>query len=174
LLTGNTIPIITIREILIASLGLLFIPRSIKLDITDIVGSGIKLLPPSGGALEESKETIHKLNSVSETISDIAKSYNEVAVAAVNKDGHEVERQNRKLFAEALYNNMEELSENILYDDLIYQDDIVLDVIYDKLEIQESITSEELIKTLEENNSYIIGIDSEDKEVKRSNRSGYS
>ena len=35
---GNTVPVITIREILIASLGLLLLPKYIDIDISDIVG----------------------------------------------------------------------------------------------------------------------------------------
>ena len=94
----------------------------------------------------------------------MAKSYNEVAVATAKEEGNYA----KKSFAQELYNNIEELSENILYEDLIYQDDIVVDVLYDYLEQNENetITNEELIRILEENNNYIIGIDSEDEEVK--------
>ena len=46
---GNTIAVITIREILIASLGLLLIPKNVNIDISDIVGK-TKLLPVTGGA----------------------------------------------------------------------------------------------------------------------------
>ena len=35
---GNTIAVITIREILIASLGLLLLPKNVNIDIADIVG----------------------------------------------------------------------------------------------------------------------------------------
>ena len=124
---------------------------------------GLNFYQRHGGRLEESKETIHKLNSVSETISEMAKSYNEVAVATVNEKSGSESEKNRKAFAEALFNNIEELTNNILYDDLIYQDDIVADNIYDMLEKQETISKEDLIKILENNNSYIIGIDSEDE-----------
>ena len=33
---GNTVPIITIREILVASLGLLLLPKNVEIDISDI------------------------------------------------------------------------------------------------------------------------------------------
>ena len=166
LLTGNTVAIITVREILIASLGLLVIPKSVSLDITDIVGDGVKLLPASGGRIEESKETVHKLNSVSETIFEMAKSYNEVAVASVDPE-KDMEKERRKSFAEKLFNNLEELENNILYEDIIYQDDIVADDIYDILEEQETISKKVLLQVLEKNNSYIIGVDSEDEQRKQ-------
>lgn len=41
---GNTVPIILIQEILIASLGLLAVPKNIKIDIQDLV-SKTKMLP---------------------------------------------------------------------------------------------------------------------------------
>ena len=166
LLIGNTVPIITIREILIASLGLLMVPKSVKINITDVMGNGIKLLPAAGGRIEESKETIHKLNSVSETISEMAKSYNEVAVATIETE-EDIKTESRKLFAEELFNNIEEFTDNILYEDLIDQDDIIIDNIYDILDKQETITKEELLQTFERNNSYIIGIDDEDKARKQ-------
>ena len=163
---GDFAYITTIREILIASLGLIIIPNNIRIDITDIVGNGVKLLAPSGGRLEENKETIHKLNSVSETISEMARSYNEVAVATsdIKKD---VEIERRRAFSEKLLTNIEELTDNILYEDLIYQDDIIIDNIYDVLEKQEMISRQELLQIFEKNNSYIIGIDGEDEERKQ-------
>ena len=49
---GNTVPVITIREILIASLGLLAMPKNIDINIYDIVGR-TKMLPPAGGQIEK-------------------------------------------------------------------------------------------------------------------------
>ena len=90
---GNTVPVITIREILIASLGLLLLPKNIDIDIEDLVGK-TKLLPTSAGQIEENKETIYKLNSVSETISDMANSYREVAATIVEAD-EEIEEEGK-------------------------------------------------------------------------------
>ena len=52
---GNVIPIITIREILLASLGLLIIPRKINIDIQDIIGKN-KYFPTTVGVLAGAKE----------------------------------------------------------------------------------------------------------------------
>lgn len=52
---GNTVPIITIREILIASLGLLVIPKDVSFDITEIINQ-TKCLPTTAGVIEEKKE----------------------------------------------------------------------------------------------------------------------
>ena len=161
---GNTVPVITIREILIASLGLLLLPKNIDIDISDIVGK-TKLLPTTGGQIEGDKETIYKLNTVSETISEMAKSYSEVAATTVETD-EELKNDNKQSFKEEFLNNIEDFSDNILYEDIIYDDDYILDNVYNLLEEKEEITKEELIKIFEDNNSYIIGINEEDERNK--------
>ena len=161
---GNTVPVITIREILIASLGLLLLPKNIDIDISDIVGK-TKFLPTTGGQIEGDKETIYKLNTVSETISEMAKSYSEVAATTVETD-EELKNDNKQSFKEEFLNNIEDFSDNILYEDIIYDDDCILDNIYDLLEEKEEISKEELIKIFEDNNSYIIGINEEDERNK--------
>ena len=161
---GNTVPVITIREILIASLGLLLLPKNIDIDISDIVGK-TKLLPTTGGQIEGDKETIYKLNTVSETISEMAKSYSEVAATTIEAD-EELKNDNKQSFKEEFLNNIEDFSDNILYEDIIYDDDCILDSIYDLLEEKEEISKEELIEIFEDNNSYIIGINEEDERNK--------
>ncbi len=159
---GNTVPIITIREILIASLGLLFIPKNIDIDITDIVGK-TKLLPTAAGQIEgEIENTVHKLNSVSQTISEIARSYEEVAATTIETD-EELEKDSKDSFKQELLTNIEDFTENFLYEDIIYSDDDVLDDIYNILEEKEEINREELIQIFEKNNNYIIGINKEDE-----------
>ena len=84
--TGNTLEIIYFREILIASIGLLLVPQNIEINITDLVGK-TKFLPATKERmLEENEDTIYKLNSVSETISEISKTYGEVAATVVEDE----------------------------------------------------------------------------------------
>ena len=162
---GNTIPIITIREILVASLGLLILPKNINIDISDII-SRTKLLPGVAGQIEGDKdETIYKLNSVSETISEMAKSYSEVAATTEDTD-EELKNNSKESFKEEVLNNIEDFTDNLLYEDIIYDDDYILDNIYDLLEEKEEINKEDLINVLEKNNSYIIGIDQDDERSK--------
>ncbi len=159
---GNTVPVITIREILIASLGLLLLPKNINIDIADIIGK-TKLLPTTGGQIEgEREETIYKLNSVSETISEMAESYKQVAATTIETD-EELEEDSKKAFKEELTNNIEDFTDNLLYEDFVYSDEEILDRIYDILEEKEEITKEELIKILENNNNYIIGLDKKEE-----------
>lgn len=160
---GNTVPVITIREILIASLGLLLIPKSIDIDISDIVGK-TKLLPTTGGALEGDKDTLYKLNSVSETISEIAQSYSQVAATTIETE-EELQKDSKNIFKEELLNNIEDFTENLLYEDIIESDEQVLDDIYNLLEEKEEINKDELIKILEDNNNYIIGVDDTENKI---------
>ncbi len=159
---GNTVPIITIREILVASLGLLLLPKNVEIDISDIVGK-TKLLPTTGGELEgDREETVYKLNSVSETISEIAQSYKEVAATTIETD-EELEEDSKNSFKEELLNNIEDFTDNLLYEDIIDFNENILDDIYEILEDKEEINKEELIQVFEKNNNYIIGVNEEDE-----------
>lgn len=163
---GNTIPIITIREILIASLGLLFIPKSIDIDIEDLVGKA-KYLPGVAGQIEGDKETVYKLNTVSETISDMANSYREVAATTI--DDEDLEEESKNSFKEELMNNIDDFTDNMLYDDIIESEDEILDEVYEILQEKDEITKEEFIKVLENNNNYIIGLDEESEQYETIN-----
>ena len=113
---GNTTDLIMFQEILIASLGLLAIPKNIEINIEDLVGS-TRLLPEStGGDLEENKDTIYKLNSISETIFDMAESYSEAAATILTEEELKAqEKNNIDIFLEELQKNIEDLKDNMLY-----------------------------------------------------------
>ena len=66
-------------------------------------------------------------------------------------------------YKEELTNNIEDFTDNLLYEDFVYSDEEILDSIYDILEEKEEITKEELIKILENNNNYIIGLDKKEE-----------
>lgn len=154
---GNVVPIILFREILIASIALLAIPKNVGIEIEDLVGKE-KLLPETTGrSLEENKETIYKLNSISETISEMAKSYKEAAVSIV--DDEELEKQeeyNRKIFVDELKNSLEGQEQNILYDD-IYNDQEIQKDIYKCMLEKEIMTKKDLLNIFAMHNNYIIG-----------------
>ena len=118
---GNTVPVILIQEILIASLGLLAIPKGVQINIEDLV-SKTKMLPETTGkTLEENKETVYKLTSMSQTISDMAKSYQEAAATIVSEEElKEQELSNEKIFIDELRINLSGLEENMLYLSLIH------------------------------------------------------
>lgn len=162
---GNTVPIILAREILIASLGLLLLPKNIDISIDDIIGKN-KYLPTTAGVLEgDSELTKNKLNSVSETISEMAKSFNESAEEAYIAD-EELNLDAKNSFKEELLNNIEDYPDNILYEDIIMNDDAIIGDVFDYLEQEKEITTEKFLEILNRNNNFIFGIDSQDEEVK--------
>lgn len=159
---GNTTSLIAIQEILIASLGLLIIPKSIKLDIEDLYGN-TKLLPEvSGKLLEENKDTIYKLNSMSDTIFEIAKTYKEAAATIVDEEElKKQEEDNFTIFQKELENDIEGMEDNILFDDIYAPEDNLLEDIFAILLEDEQITRRQLLDTLANHNNYIIGYQNE-------------
>lgn len=159
---GNTVNIIAIQEILIASLGLLLIPKNIKLDIQDLYGK-TKLLTDGGGrTLEENKETVFKLNSMSETIFEMAKTYKEAAATIVDEEElKKQEQDNFSIFERELQNNLEGIEENILFDDIYSPEDNLVEDIFNLLLDKEKIDRRDLLDTLANHNNYIIGYEKE-------------
>ena len=157
---GNTVELIMFQEILIASLGLLAIPKNIEINIEDLVGT-TKLLPEvTERDLEENKDTIYKLNSISETIYDMAESYSEAAATILSdKELKEQEKKNIDIFKDELQKNIENLENNMLYEELYYPTEQLITDIFNHLLENDIITEKEFIKILEKNNNYIVGFE---------------
>ena len=164
---GNTVPIITIQEILIAALGLLAVPKNIEINIEDLFGKQ-KLLPETTGRnIESNKDTIYKLNSISETIYDIAESYKEAAATILSEDElKEQEKSNIDIFLEELRQSLNGLEENMLYEDMYYPDDEILQDIFCHLLEKEIITEKDFVAILEKHNNYIIGFENTNDRAK--------
>ena len=157
---GNIIPVIVFQEILIASLGLLFMPKKVEFVIDDVITNS-KLLPETTGrVLEGSKETIRKLTNISETISELAKSYTQTAATVVDDELTKIEKENENIFMKELRSNIEGLENNALYEELYYSDEIVSDI-FKSLLINSVITKKDLLEIFANHNNYIIGYDSE-------------
>lgn len=157
---GNTVQLIMFQEILIASIGLLAIPKNIEINIQDLVGN-TKLLPEmTRRDLEENKDTIYKLNSISETIYDMAESYSEAAATILSeKELKEQEMTNIDIFVEELKKNLEDQENNMLYEEIYYPTEQLIKDIFNHLLDNDIITEKELIAILEKNNNYIVGFD---------------
>ncbi len=157
---GNIIPVIVFQEILIASLGLLLIPKKVEFAIEDLFTNS-KLLPETTGrALEGSKETIRKLTSISETISELAKSYTQTAATVVDDELTKIEKENQEIFIKELHSNIEEINENSLYEEIYYSDEIVSDI-FKSLLINTIITKKQLLEIFANHNNYIVGFDAD-------------
>ena len=157
---GNIIPVIVFQEILIASLGLLLIPKKVEFAIEDLFTNS-KLLPETTGrVLEGSKETIRKLTSISETISELAKSYTQTAATVVDDELTKIEKENQEIFIKELHSNIEEINENSLYEEIYYSDEIVSDI-FKSLLINTIITKKQLVEIFANHNNYIVGFDAD-------------
>lgn len=156
---GNTSQIIYFKEILIASLGLLLVPNSVEIDIEELFGKSKLLQAGSTARIEENKETIYRLNNMSETIADIADTYKEAAATIVEEEELE-EEQNRKIFEEELLGNIEGLEDNILYEDIqnIENSELIEDIFKTLVEHQK-ITRKDLLDIFANHNNYIVGFD---------------
>ena len=158
--TGNTTEIIIIKEILIASIGLLAMPARAKINIDDLYGT--KDLLPEGPemGIEGSSETIGKLNSMSETISEIARTYKEAATTVV--DDEEIEKQeldNKRTFINEIYANIDNLKNNMFYEEMKNENQKMVIDIFNTLIQKEEINKEDLLNIFSKYNNYIIGFD---------------
>ena len=97
-------------------MGLLAIPKKLKINIEDLYGKTKLLQENTGRSKGEAQDnTIIKINSMSETIADLAKGYK-----TIEKEDKKLKKQelsNENIFIEELKNNLINLEENIHIDD---------------------------------------------------------
>ena len=128
---GATVPVIVFQEILIASLGLLAVPKNAIIDIEDLFGKTKLLASGPEKTLEQNQNTIYKLNNMSEAISEMAKTYSEVAATAVEEiTPEEVNEKEKNTFIQELRENIQGLEDNIVYDDIAYEENGIVSDIY--------------------------------------------
>ena len=156
---GYTVELIHFKEILIASIGLLAVPKSIQINIEEFMGNS-KLLPVfPDRALNKSKETAERLNNVSDTIQEMAKSYK----IEENTIEEEPIQSNKDIFISELLDNLKGYENNMLYEDMINTEGQIVDEIFKLLIDKQEITIEQLLEIFAKCNSYIVGFD--DKKI---------
>ena len=156
---GGTSDLIVFKEILIASIGLLAIPKTIQINIEEFLGKS-NLLPVSPvGTLTRSKEkeTAEKLNNVSSAINDIANTYKN------SIKENEILVSNRNIFISELLNQLENKQDNMLYEDLTKMENNITEEIFNILLKKQKIERKDLLETFAKFNSYIVGF--EDTEI---------
>ena len=146
---GTATDLVVFKEALIASLGLLAIPKWAGINIEELVKSENMLPEYNKRGLEQSKETIDQLNMVSETIKDIANTYQE-------KTDTNMYLKNRQAFITELLNNLDGLEENMLYDDMTQTESNIVNELFDILLDKQEIDREDLLKTFAKFNNYIV------------------
>lgn len=156
---GYTVELIHFKEILIASIGLLAIPKSVQINIEEFMGTS-KMLPVfPDRALNKSKETAERLNNVSDTIQEMAKAY--------KIEEEQVKEQpiqsNKDIFVSELLDNLSGYENNMLYEDMTKTEGPIVDEIFKLLIDKQEITREQLLDIFAKCNSYIVGFD--DKKI---------
>ena len=161
---GYTVELIHFKEILVASIGLLLIPKNLQIDLEEFIGNS-KFLPyTSGRVLNKSKEVAESLNSVSKAIEKMASTYEEDKEEKEKKFTKEYKQyeENKKIFITELLNNLENYKENMLYDDISNIKGDIVDKIFKLLIDKQEISRKDLLQIFAECNSYIIGFDDKD------------
>lgn len=157
--------LIVFKEILIAGVALLAVPRNINLKIENIIGEN-KFLPIGvNRGLNKSKETVSKLNNVSKMVNEMANTYKDVAATVV--DEQDIKEKNKQTFIAELLNNIENMKENILYDSIENVEGEIVDEIFNKLLEKQFIKEKDLIKILAKNNNYVVGFGEDEEKVDR-------
>ena len=155
---GYTVELIHFKEILIASIGLLAVPKSIQINIEEFMGNS-KLLPVfPDRALNKSKETAERLNNVSDTIQEMAKAYK----IEENQEEQPIQ-SNKDIFISELLDNLNGYENNMLYEDMCKTEGPIVNEIFKLLIDKQEITREQLLGIFADCNSYIVGFD--DKKI---------
>lgn len=164
---GNSVPLIMFQEVLIASIGLLAVPKNIEINIEDLFGK-TKLLPETTGrSLEENQDTIYKLNSISDAIFDMAESYQEAAATILTDEELKMqEKSNIEIFLDEFRQNLDGLEDNMLYEDMCNPSDELMEDIFNVLLEKDVISEKDFINILAKHNNYIVGFENTNNQAK--------
>ncbi len=158
---GGLTNVIMFQEIVIASVGLLAMPKKSKINIDTIIPQ-TKLLPEAGRVLEANDEALIKLNSISKTISDIAENYKQ----------DEFYEKNEEAFEDEVMKSIEGMEDNLLYDDIYNNDGNILKDVFDNLMENGILTQNAIISIFAKHNTFLMSSDDissneiEEKEIR--------
>ena len=157
--------LILFKEILIAGIALLAVPKNINLNIENIINTE-KLLPVgTNRGLNKSKETADKLNNVSKVVKEMADNYKNVAATAVTEEDRK--EKNKQKFITELLNNIEYMENNVLYETIENVDSKIVDDIFNELMEKQFIRESDLLRILARNNNYVVGFNQDDEKETR-------
>ena len=156
---GYTVELIHFKEILIASIGLLAVPKNLQIDLEEFIGNSKFLPVVPGRALEKSKEVANNLNNVSEALEEMANKYDNSEDIGTEEIKSE---KNKQIFITELLNTLEPYKDNMLYEDIANTEGQIINEIFLYLVDNQEINSEELLKIFAKCNSYIVGFDDKD------------
>ena len=112
------------------------------------------------GLDETNEDTINKLNTVTDTINEMARNYKEESIRETK------ETDNKSIFIEALRDKLDSIKENVLYDDLLDEENGLDSEIFEFLVENNDIKKDDIVKILENRNEYILGFEDFDTNMK--------
>lgn len=142
---GASNMILYFREIFIASIGLLLVPSKVKIEIEDLIGK-TKLIENTGDNRLEGKN-----EEVSEKLKTISDMFNEL-MSSQNKD----EIEENENFIQDFLDNLEELKDNIFYEEISNEDTGIARDICTVLKTNDILVDNDLVEILKEHNNYVI------------------
>lgn len=146
---GNTVAVIYFKEILVASLGLILVPKNIKINIDDLFDKSSALPHGPIYRLTEDKYAASKLNNVSDAIQVMSDTY---------KDEKE-EKDPREIFLNELSNRLEKVQDNVLYEDIYNFNNGIAEDTYNLLRKKQKITNIDLQDVFKNHSAYIVSLD---------------
>ena len=159
--SGLVFNAILLKEILIAGIALLAVPKNVNLNIESMLGEK-KLLPLiRNRRLNNSTDTINKLNSISGALKDMANTYKKAAATTITEE--DIKEKNKQQFIIEFLNTTEHLESNVLYDITQDLEGKIVDDIFNYLLENQFIKERDLINILAKNNNYVIGFDEDEK-----------
>lgn len=154
---GNVENLILYKEILIASIGLLAIPKNLSIKLDEIFMKD-KLLDNKGEIRLNTSEIVsEKVDEITEIIENI-----KINNTPVRNSQNFEELKNK--YIEELIVNLEDLQENILYEEIVDVTTGIADEIYKTIVENEILVEKDLIAIFESKNSYLVVNDSKIKD----------
>ena len=153
---GYTVELIHFKEILVASIGLLALPKNLSIDIEEFIGN-TKLLPVAPSrALNKSKEVVQNLNNVSEAIQEMATTYKNQEEITYGTQAQK--EANKQIFIAELLNTLEPYRDNMLYDDIANVDGKIIEEIFNRLLDKQQINKKDILEVFAKCKSYIVDV----------------
>ena len=146
---GNTVAVIYFKEILVASLGLILVPKSIKINIDDLFDKSSALPHGPIYKLTEDKYAASKLNNVSDAIQVMSDTYK----------NEKEEKDPKEIFLNELGNRLEKVQDNILYEDVYNFNNGIAEDAYNILRKKQKITNIDLEDIFKGHSAYIVSLD---------------
>lgn len=119
-----------------------------RIDVGKVFGR-TKMLDNKGETrLTDSREFVSELQNLKETIEDVA--------TFADDEDEEIVNKKYEKYEDAFFENLEEIPENIFYDELILAENDIARNIFEILEKNDIILEDDLVEIFKRNNNYII------------------